>query len=46
MRADRHTKLICVFGEYANAPSNELDEMWKEAVVAWCEVLSVFTMRD
>jgi len=34
------------FGEYANAPSSELDEVWKEAVVAWCEVLSVFTLRD
>jgi hypothetical protein len=46
MRADRQTKLICVFGEYANAGSNELDEMRKEAVVGWCEVLSVFTFRD
>lgn len=45
MRADRQTKLICVFGEYENA-QDELDEKWKEAVVAWCEVLPVFTLRD
>jgi len=46
MRANRQTKLVCVFGEYANAPINELDEVWREAVVAWCKVLSVFTLKD
>jgi hypothetical protein len=40
MRADRQTKLICVFGEYANARSNELDEMRKEGFVGWCEVFA------